>query len=201
MDVTAVVLAGGQSRRLGRDKAVEPIAGQPMIARVIERLSTVCDAVVVVVNRPERGAELPLPDNAVVAVDAYPDSGSLGGIFTGLRAAPTDWSLVVACDMPFLNVPLIRYMVSARTGFVVVAPVLDDRPEPTHALYHKTCLPHIEARLKSGSFKITGFYDDVAVNYLSQDIVESFDPDRLSFFNVNTPEDLQKALELADTGL
>ena len=108
--VTGVILAGGMSTRFGRDKAVEPIAGQPLIGRVLSTLSGVTDESVVVVNDKHRGAELPLPDEAVVAVDAYPGSGSLGGIFTGLRATTSEWALVVACDMPFLNPTLLSRM-------------------------------------------------------------------------------------------
>ena len=81
--VAGVVLAGGLSRRLGRDKAVELIGGEPLIARCIRRLARVVDEVVVVVNTAERGARLPLPEGVKVAVDMYPDGGSLGGFLRG----------------------------------------------------------------------------------------------------------------------
>ena len=86
-ETSGVVLAGGLSRRLGRDKAVEPIGGEPLIQRVISRLSQVSSQTVVVVNEPGRATALPIPDSATVAVDIYPNKGSLGGIFTGLSAA------------------------------------------------------------------------------------------------------------------
>ncbi len=89
--VTGIVLAGGMSRRLGRDKAVEAIGGQSLISRVLDGLSHVADELVVVVNNQERAEELPLPDSVVVAVDIYPDTGSLGGIFTGLSASSNEW--------------------------------------------------------------------------------------------------------------
>ena len=194
--VTGVILAGGMSTRLGRDKAVEPLAGQPLIGRVLSMLSGVTDASVVVVNDKHRAAELPLPKDVVVAVDAYPGSGSLGGIFTGLQAANTDWALVVACDMPFLNATLLTRMAELHNGYDVVAPVLDGRPEPIHALYSKACLPHMEERLQQDKLKITGFFEHVRVRYIAEDEVDRLDPSRLSFFNVNTQDDLDRAKSL-----
>lgn len=200
MDVSGVVLAGGLSRRLGRDKAVEVVDGQPLIERVIERLTQVVDDTVVVVNSVERGREIPLPHSTNIAVDLYPDSGSLGGIFTGLSAAASEWSIIVACDMPFLNITLFRHMLTLTDNHDAVVPVLDNRPEPTHAIYSKSCLAPIERRLQANDLKIARFFDDVRVHRIEQDVVEAFDPDRLSFFNINTQTDLDKALALVAEG-
>ena len=199
-DITAVILAGGQSRRLGRDKAVEPFAGEPLIRRVIRRASeaVVTQHVVVVVADSARAAALPLDDSHHTAVDVFPDCGSLGGIYTGLDASSTDWSLVAACDMPFLSAHLLAHMAGLRDGVDAVVPVVDGRPEPTHALYSRRCLPAIESRLRSGQLKISGFFDDVAVHYVPESDIRNFDPDLLSFFNINRPEDLSRAKELAE---
>ena len=200
IETSGVVLAGGLSRRLGRDKAVEPVGGEPMISRVISRLSKVSDQTVVVVNEPERAELLPLPESAKAAVDAYPGKGSLGGIFTGLTAAGGSWAFVVSCDMPFLNTSLLSHMLSLRDGYDVVAPVVDGRPEPTHALYSRVCLPHIQRRLEADELKIIGFFDDVTVRYVSEAELDLLDPERLSFFNVNTQEDLDRAHALVAEG-
>ncbi len=193
---TGVILAGGLSRRLGRDKAVEPVGGQPMISRVMARLSEVSDETVVVVNEAGRAAALPIPESARVVVDAYPGKGSLGGIFTGLSAAD-GWAFVVSCDMPFLNTGLMAYMSSLRDGCDVVAPVVGGRPEPTHALYSKACLPHVRQRLEADELKITGFFEEVRVRRVSEEELDRFDPQRLSLFNVNTQDDLDRARRLA----
>ena len=198
--VSGIVLAGGLSRRLGRDKAVELFNGQPLINRVLDRLSQLAEDLVVVVNTPERGAELPIPDSTSIAVDVYPDSGSLGGIFAGLSASKNEWGIVVACDMPFLNFDLITYMLSVREDQDIVVPVIGHRPEPTHAIYSTSCLPHIEARLKMNDLKITKFFDEVRTKHVSQRQIEGFDPNHLSFFNVNTPDELAEALVLASEG-
>jgi molybdopterin-guanine dinucleotide biosynthesis protein A len=197
-DITAVILAGGQSRRLGRDKAVEPFAGEPLIRRVIRRASAAVNAteVVIVVADAARAAALPLDDAHRSAVDVFPDCGSLGGIYTGLDATRTEWALVVACDMPFLSPPLLEHMASLRDGVDAVVPVVNGRPEPTHALYSRRCRSAIEKRLRAGELKISGFFDDVSVRYLAEDEVRQYDPELLSFFNINRPEDLARALEL-----
>ena len=200
MGVSAIVLAGGLSRRLGRDKALEPFDGEPLIRRVIGRLSQFTDETVVVVNSEARGSELPLPDDAVIAVDIFPDSGSLGGIFTGLTVAKNEWGFVVACDMPFLNADLILHMLTLRSGYDAVVPRLDGYPEPTHAAYSRACIPHIQRRLEARELKIAGFFDDVRVRTLAEVEADDLDPGRLSFFNVNTPEDLERAVTLAEEG-
>ena len=200
LQVSGIVLAGGMSRRLGRDKAIEPIGGEPLLQRVIARLSQVSDETVVVVADEEQGSRLPLPDSVRAAVDLYPGSGSLGGIFTGLSAADREWGIVVACDMPFLNVELLNQMLSRREGYDAVVPVLEGRPEPTHAVYSKACLSSIERRLKAGDLKIARFFDEVLVNYMTQHEVERTDPEHLSFMNVNTQEDLDQALALVSAG-
>ena len=197
--ITAVVLAGGLSRRMGRDKAVEPFDGEPLIRRVIQRAVNAVSAedVVVVVADTERAAALPLDAEHRTAVDVFPDCGSLGGIYTGLDAARTEWALVVACDMPFLSAPLLGHMGGLREGADAVVPLLGSFPEPTHALYSRRCRPAIEKRLRVGELKISGFFEDVSVRYLPEDAVRQFDPELLSFFNINRPEDLARALELA----
>ena len=200
MAVTGIVLAGGLSRRLGRDKAVEPIDGEPLISRVIRRLEDLTDEIVVVVNNSARGDQLPLPDASKVAVDIYPDSGSLGGIFSGLSAAKNDWGFVVACDMPFLDSDLIAHILTLRHNYDAVVPLLGGFPEPTHAAYSKACLPHIERRLKSNQLRIAAFFDSVRVRSLSEEEVNQFDPEHLSFFNVNTPDDLARAVALIGKG-
>lgn len=196
-EVSAVVLAGGLSRRLGRDKAVEPLGGEPLIGRVLARGAQVTDETVVVVNDASRAAALPLGEDVVAAVDRYPGAGSLGGIFTGLEAARADWALVVACDMPFLNVRLLQRILSLRRGRDAVVPVIEGRPEPTHAAYSKRCLPHIEDRLRANDLKISRFFEHVEVEYVPQHVVEELDPEHLSFFNVNTEQDMERARRIA----
>ncbi len=199
-EVSAIVLAGGRSRRLGRNKALEAIGGQPLIRRVIDRVSQVAEDVVVVAADEAQAQALPLEDRGRVALDLHPGGGSLGGIFSGLSAARHHWAVVVACDMPFLNLDLVRRMLSLREGADAVVPVLEGRPEPTHSVYSKICLPHMERLLLANDLKISLFFDKVRVSYVPEDEILSLDSERLSFFNVNSPDDLERARALASEG-
>ncbi len=200
MDVSGIVLAGGMSRRLGRNKAVVPVGGEPLIRRVIGRISQIAEETVVVVAEMEQASALRLPDSLKVAADIFPGGGSLGGIFSGLSAATGEWGLTVSCDMPFLNIQLFRHMLSLRAGVDVVVPVLDGRPEPTHAFYSQRCLPYIERQLRADDLKIVRFFNDVRVSFVPQEVIDRLDPDHLSFFNINTEQDLEQALALVSQG-
>ena len=197
---SGVALAGGMSRRLGRNKAVEEVGGERLIERVINRLSEVSAETIVVAADEARAQALDLPYGVRTATDIYPGHGSLGGIFTGLSAARGDYGIVVACDMPFLNTGLIQFMADLAPDFDVVVPRLNGRPEPLHAIYSKSCLEPIESRLKRQDLKIALFFEEVRVAYVDEEDIDLFDPDRLSFFNVNTQDDLDKALLLEAQG-
>ena len=198
-DISVVILAGGISRRLGRDKAAEPFGDETLLHRVVRRASEAVGSndVVIVVADTSQSERAPADIPHRLVLDALPGSGTLGGIYTGLEAARNEWALVVACDMPFLSAPLLRYMTGLRDGVDAVAPVIDGRPEPTHALYSRLCIPAISQRLQAGRLKAAGFLDLVRVRYVDEDEARRFDPELLSFFNVNRPEDLAQAIEIA----
>ena len=204
--ISVVILAGGQSRRLGQDKVVADFGGEPLLRRVIRRAVAGIGGddsdgkveVVVAVSDAARTAALPLAPAHRIAVDRFPGGGALGGIYSGLEAAGAGWALVVACDLPFLSPTLLGYLAGRRReGVDAVVPVIDGRPEPTHALYSRRCLPAIRARLAAGQLKAAGFLEDVAVRYLDEAELRRYDPQLLSFFNINYPGDLARARELA----
>ena len=200
-DVSAVILAGGMSRRLGRNKALEPFQGELLIRRVIHRMSQVASNIIIVANDEERVAELDLPDNVTPVIDEYPGKGSLGGIYTGLHAAPTEWAVFCACDMPFPSPRLYRALLANRDAKDAVVPVVEGRPEPIHAAYSRACIEPIREKLAVDRLKISGFFDDVRVCYFTEDRVREIDPDLLSFFNINTRQDLEKANQIALTNI
>jgi len=187
--ISCIVLAGGQSHRLGTDKAFLQIGGQVLIEGILEKMVRVGDEVIIVTNSPQEYGYL----EARLVGDVYPGKGSLGGIYSGLRAAHSDYSLVVACDMPFLNLKLLRYMILLSPGHDVVIPRVGGMTEPLHAIYSKKCLQPIERLLSAGGFKIIDFFHEVRVRYVEEQEIKLFDPQCLSFFNINTPEDLEKA--------
>ncbi len=195
-NVTAVVLAGGMSRRLGRNKAVEFFDGETLIRRAIGRLRQVAGNIMVVANDEERITELNLPDDVTAVIDEYPGKGPLAGIYTGLKASSTEWNVFCACDMPFLNPRLYRALLSKRDSHAAVVPIVDGRPEPVHAAYSRACLGPIGEKLAADDLKIAGFFKDVSVRYFTEDEVRAIDPDLLSFFNINTQQDLETAVGL-----
>ncbi|MBC7263009.1 MAG: molybdenum cofactor guanylyltransferase [Chloroflexi bacterium] len=192
LKVSAVVLAGGKSQRLGVDKALLKIDGEWLLERILNTMSALSDDLLVVANaRPEfagmRARSIP---------DAYPDTGPLGGIYTGLRAMRYERGLFVACDMPLLNLPLLRYIILLSADFDVVIPSTYGKTEPLHAVYSKACMRPIEKLLRSGERRIVSFFPEVRVRYVTESEVDTLDPKHLSFFNINTAEDLEMAKRL-----
>lgn len=186
-------MAGGVSRRLGRNKALERIGGKALIERVIDSLVPLTSEVLVAVAEPEQGAALHLPSSVRVVTDRYPGRGSLGGIFTGLDASAEPWSLVVACDMPLLNLELLRHLIGESANVDAVVPSLGGQPEPLHALYSKACLAPMERMLRAGQLKIAPLFEAVRVRYVDEETIDRIDPEHLSFFNINTEADLEEA--------
>ena len=193
--ISAILLAGGKSRRLGRDKALENIGGERIIDKVITKVSKCCDEVLVVGDRPARYQELDLPEEIKFVHDHFANAGSLGGLYTGLSKSLSDWCLLVACDMPFLSVDLLNDMKSKAIDSKAHAlvPIIDGRFQPTHAFYNKRCLPYIERNIKLGLFKMIGYFNEINVKTVVFDSNEMNQDTERSFFNLNTKEDLQKA--------
>ncbi len=194
MKVTGVIQAGGRSTRMGgRPKALIELGGRRIIERVLAVLAPAVDDVLIVTNTPELYAFLELP----MVADVYPDRGSLGGIYSGLRAAPSESAFTVACDMPFLH-PEIVGLVVARAGLGdVVIPRVGHQLETMHAAYGKACLPHIEERLLAGQLKIVEFFERVRVVEIAEADVARFRDPEVAFMNVNTPDELERARGLA----
>jgi molybdopterin-guanine dinucleotide biosynthesis protein A len=198
--VSGVILAGGASRRLERNKALERIGGQTLIERVIDSLLPLTTEVLAVVGQPEQATSLHLPPAVRAVSDRYPGRGSLGGIFTGVDAAAERWSLVVACDMPFLNRGLLRHLIDETSDVDAVVPCLEGRPEPLHALYSKACLAPMEQMLQAGQLKIAPLFEAVRVRYVDEGAIDRIDPGHLSFFNINTEADVEEARRLLEEG-
>ena len=193
--MTSIVLAGGRSLRLGQNKLTMMMAGQSLMQRVITRLAPLSPEVIVALSQRGENPDLPFPEVKAV-FDLYPGKGAIGGIYTGLISSASFHNLVVACDMPFLNVELLRYMSQLSSGFDVVVPRVGSNVEPLHAIYAKSCLEPIAELLKQSDFKISNLFNSLKVRYVEQEEIDKFDPEHLSFFNVNTKADLKKAKEL-----
>jgi len=195
MAMTSIMLAGGKGGRLGRDKLSERVGRHTLSQRVIDCLTLISDEIIAVIAQGQ--SEPSLPASTRVVVDLYPDKGALGGIYTGLVASSSSHSLVVACDMPFLNPSLLRYLIQVSPGFDVVIPrIKEGKLEPLHALYSRNCIAPIQQQIQQGGMKIDSFLEHVKVRYVERAEIEKFDPQYLSFININNETDLEKARAL-----
>ena len=168
-----------------------------MLQWVISGLTFLNSDIIIVTAKGQSLARFIDHPKLKVVSDIYPGKGSLGGIYTGLVASNSFYNLVVACDMPFLNQGLLRYMIEVADNFDLVVPRLGNTIEPLHAIYSKGCLAPIEYLFKQEDLQILKFYNSVKVRYVETEEIDRFDPDHLSFFNINTKADLKAAMELS----
>ena len=184
---------------MGRDKAFVELGSKALIERVIERSAKLGQAEnILITNRSAAFQHLGLTMHA----DVMPDKGALGGIYTALTCASHPAVLVLACDMPFINPDLLRFMIAQLDNATdIVAPRVDGYPQGMHAVYRKTCIEPIREQLDADRLKIIGFYDRMNVRYLDEADYAPFDRDGRSFTNLNTPAELAEAERLlAATG-
>lgn len=187
--ISVVIQAGGESRRMGQDKGLVELAGRPLVQHVLDRVGQLGDEVWITTNRPQAYAFLGTP----IASDPQPGLGALVGLRTALRAARGDTVLVVACDLPFLQPALLQHLLSLAGEADVVIPRRDGKFEPLHAVYRRSCLTALEAALARGDSRMISFFPDVRLLPVDESDLALYDPEGLSFFNVNTPDDLIRA--------
>ena len=194
IDVTGVLLAGGNSRRMGEDKRYLVVGEQTLLERGLAVLRSIFQEVLVVIAQDSP----PLDVNARVVRDLVPDCGSLGGLYTGLTQATTPYIFVVACDMPFLDPAVITQFTSRRASADIVMAKLAARLHPMHALYGKGCLPVVDQMIRARQLKIQGMVRHLSlrVQYVTEADLLTIDPSGRSFHNVNTPADLEVARSL-----
>lgn len=167
-----------------------------MVERVLQLVRGIGDELLITTNDPESYAWL----GVRLVGDDSPGAGALSGLQTALRAARHERVLVVGCDMPFLSQPLLRYLAERAPEAEVVIPLRDGNYEPMVAVYARSCLPAIERSLAAGERRMISFLAQVELAPVEQSTLDSLDPDGLSFFNVNTPDDLNRAEQLLAEG-
>jgi molybdopterin-guanine dinucleotide biosynthesis protein A len=197
-----IILAGGKSTRLGRDKASEVLAGRTLLQRAVDACAGVASRYVVV---RARGQALPaLEASAPVesVEDAYPETGPLGGIYTGLTAlagaAEAGPALVLACDLPLLQPSLLKGLLRLAPGHDAVAPVRDRLPEPLCAVYSVRCAEAAKRQLDAGAYRVAGLLEAVDARYVPEGEWRPWDAEGLSFLNVNREDDLARARALLE---
>lgn len=187
--IGAIILAGGQSRRMGQNKALLRLTpdGPRLIELALAATRTIASEIILSTNTPDDYAWLGLPTVA----DAVPGAGPLAGLAAGLAALASEWALLVGCDMPSIAPNLLRLLAAQRQDAQAVVPLnQDERPEPLCALYHRSCLPVIQDRLTSGNYAMMAWLPLVTAHFIPCADVRAVDPDLRSFRNLNAPGDL-----------
>jgi molybdenum cofactor guanylyltransferase len=187
--ISGIILAGGSSHRMGTDKSFLDLGGKPVIAHVIAVMAAAFDRVLLVTNDPDKYARFDLP----MTPDIIPGVGTLGGIHAGLSSLNGTAAFFVASDMPFVRPALIRYLIDAFHDADAVVPYLNGEYEPLLAIYAKSCLPAVEKTIASRRRRAVDFLSAVRLRRIREDEFSAVDPDYLSIFNINTPEDYRRA--------
>jgi molybdopterin-guanine dinucleotide biosynthesis protein A len=187
-ELCAVILAGGQSNRMGRNKAFIPVEGRPLIQLLAERMQSLTGRIVISANDPLEYSFLNLP----VVRDVYAGRGPLAGLHGAMRQVSAFMYLLLACDLPNLTVSLPRRMIEIAGDYDIVAPVTADGAHPLCAVYRRTCLPVVEAHLEQGNNRMTDLLADSSLRVKRLDANEGHFHDE-NLLNLNTPEDLFRA--------
>ncbi len=183
--VTGVILAGGESRRMGSTKALLPYKGGRFIEAIHRQLMELFDEVIVVTNTPELYDFLPCRK----VTDIHVGKGALAGIHAGLHQSTNQRIFVTACDMPYLNSGLIRGLAGAMGEHAALVPESDGGMEPLHAFYAKSALPEMDRALTAGTRRIVDIFHRIPVRIVPAAEVACLDPEFGSFRNINTPDD------------
>ena len=190
---SAIILAGGKNTRIARNKAfIQLPPGKTILQNTINILQDTFPQIIIVTNKKE----IYLKSNVQVVEDLIKDSGPLGGIFTGLCYSTSYCNFVIGCDMPFPQTGLIELLLEKSGDQDVVIPEIDGEAEPLFAIYSKNCLPVIFDHLQKGDLKIQDILGELRIKRVDKEEIDAVDPQHLSFFNINTEEDLKKAQTL-----
>ena len=187
--MTGIILAGGESKRMGVDKAFMMVAGIPLVEHVLRALGPVVQQIIIVTNSPERYRTY----NVRVVADRLERRGPLMGIYSGICSSESEYNVVVACDMPFLNARLLSYQMELAPGYDAVVPAFGKLIEPLHAVYSRNLLPVIEELIREDERRIRSIFGRANVRYVTEKEIDCFDPERRSFINLNTPQHYKEA--------
>ncbi|MFO8010345.1 MAG: molybdenum cofactor guanylyltransferase [Dehalococcoidia bacterium] len=194
--MSSIILAGGRSSRLGQDKSSLVIGGVNLLQKTVDLLGQMSDDIIVVLAPEQKKPGLRSSKKVKLVKDLHEGKGPLIGIYSAMKGSSDEYYTVVACDMPFLNIDLLRYMRGIAMGFDAVTLRVAGEVEPLHAVYSRSCLNIMEQLINENQLKIRNLFEQIAVRYVDEDEIDSFDPEHLSWFNINTPEDLERAEEI-----
>ena len=187
-EVTAIILAGGKSRRMGLNKAFLKYGSTTFIEHQVMMLRKIFDEIILSANDANAYTRLKLP----IVSDIIPEKGPLSGICAGLSRAKSSHAFVIACDMPFINEKLILYLKSQINGYDVVVPQTSRGLEPMHAFYSRNCIQPMHRCLEEGRLRIVDLFSEVKVKIVGEKEFAGLDESLQSLINLNTPEEYKK---------
>ena len=190
-DCTAIILAGGDSQRMGRDKASLLLGEQTLLQRVIATMQQVFPRVIVSVRQPRPGIDLPQ------VCDEQRNAGPLAGLAASLGHVTTPWAFLVACDMPFVVPAMVELLGNYRSQYQAVVPVVQGHPQPLAAFYASSCMGKIRANLAGGGKNsLRAVLEQLQVRYVEETELLEADPALRSFFDLDTPQDVANAMKI-----
>jgi len=190
----AIILAGGKASRMGGiDKAFLKISREKLIDRQLGLLRKLFKKIIIVTNSPRKYSHL---KDVKIISDIIPNLGPLGGLYSGLTASSSFYNFVVACDMPFLNVALIKYLIDIKDNYDITIPKIDGKRHPLFGIYSKNCIPVIEKMLKQNRLNVSSIFTSVRSHFIVREEIEQFDADLASLVNINTKDDLEAVKEM-----
>ncbi|MGD9160410.1 MAG: molybdenum cofactor guanylyltransferase [Desulfobacteraceae bacterium] len=190
--ITGIILAGGKSSRFGSNKALAEFNGTPLIERATGVLGRIFKNLMIITNSPLEYSYLKIP----LYQDLVKGLGPVGGIYTGLDALDDGWAFFCACDMPFINEGLVRYLAGVKDGFDAVVPKVDWKIEPLHALYSKNCLSAIKELIYKKEYQTIKAFDKINVRFVEEEEIKKYDPKLKTFLNVNKQDELEKIVKM-----
>ncbi|MDZ4203021.1 MAG: molybdenum cofactor guanylyltransferase [Gallionella sp.] len=192
-DCSALILAGGESRRMGQDKASLVLDGRTLLQSVAATLQPLFAEIIVSVRQPRPDIDLPQ------VCDDAAHAGPLAGLAAGLERATSPWLFAVACDMPFITPPLIEHLARQRADWQAVVPMVGGYPQPLAAFYATSCLGEVRRLLGgSGRHSLRALLDSLRVRYVDEAEMLAADPQLRSFFDLDTPQDVERAMNCRD---
>lgn len=189
VDCTALILAGGDSSRMGQDKATLTLAGRTLLDRAIGTMQAIFPEVMVSVRQPRAGVSLPQ------VCDEQEEGGPLAGLVAGLAQTETPWLFALACDMPFVPEAVVEYLATRRKGHQAVVPLAGGYPQPLAAFYARSGLGVLRAALAADDRSLRGALAKLDVCYVGEEELRGHDPQSRSFFDLDTPQDFRAAAE------
>lgn len=190
--MTGIILAGGESKRLGVNKAFIELDSKKLIEHIYLKLDKIFDKIIIVTNSLNNFRNF----QAKIIRDKVPGIGPLGAILWGLEASTSKYNFITGCDSPFIKNEIIQLLIKKINQADVIIPYSNKGYEPLLAIYSKNCLEAIKKSINSGDLRIISFFPEVKVKIISEDEIRECDPDLISFFNINSENDLKKAQKL-----